>query len=193
MAKSWSTLESEIIMTEPSNTAYEKTQLFLAIKNAIESGDALQHPQLHAARLKRFAELDVEQWSRITSQFPELAPYQTLTEGILATAQRLNIPLPQIDYRGPELLGTPRGVFSFIGEGRGIEIYTFPGPGHEPYYAVNLHESTGPYQENAPTLEEVTRVVSEWLSLNLSIVQLAQKHAWITAVPIEVTWRMRLE
>lgn len=176
-----------------SNNSYEKTQLFLTIKSAIESGEALQNPQLHAVRLRRFIELDLEQWVRITKQFPELAPYQTLTEGIIATAQRLNIPLPSISYQGPELLGTPRGVFSYIGESRGIEIYTFPGPGHDPFYAVNLHIETGPYQENASTLEEVTLVVSEWLVLNMPIEMVQQRHSWITTITNRPKWRMRLE
>lgn len=175
------------------NNPYEKTQLFLSIKSAIESGEALQHPQLHAARLARFAELDLDQWSRITNQFPELASYQTLTEGIIANAQRLGIPLPSISYQGPELLGTPRGVFSYIGESRGIEIYTFPGPGHKPFYAVNFHVATDSYQEDAPTLEEVTRVVSEWLVLNIPIELLRQQHSWIAALTDRPKWRVRLE
>jgi hypothetical protein len=177
-----------------NNDRYEEANLFLAIKRAIKTGEALQHPLLHATRLQRLAELDVEQWNFAAKQLPDLQPYQTLTEGIVATAQRFNLMLPPIDNRKPELLGSPRGVFTYAEEGiRSIHVYTFPGPSHAPFYAVNIFEGEQAYQANAPTLEDVTRVVSAWAIEHVPLDQLALTYAWMNATPINPTWRIRFE
>lgn len=182
-----------LVMTT-NNDRYEKTSLFLAIKRAIETGEALQQPLIHAARLQRLDQLDTEQWIQTIALFPDLHPYQTLTEGIITTAQCLSLPLPPLEYRGPELLGHPRGVFSYAEEGvRSIHIYTFRGEIQQPFYAVNIFEGEQAYQANAPTLEDVTRVVSAWVIEHVPLDQLALTYAWMNATPINPTWRIRFE
>ena len=108
-------------MSEPRQPR-EKAYLLIALHQAVKSGAAECDPVLHAQRLQRFAELDQEDWARMIARLPELAPYQTVTEGMLHTADVLHLPLPPIEARTLEPLGGPRGGFSYPKAGATFHI-----------------------------------------------------------------------
>lgn len=179
-------------MSQPPQR-YEMIHLLVAIRKAIETGEAKRNPLLHAQRLQRFAELDQEDWARMIANLPELAPYQTMTEGIVATAQALRLPLPPITDYTLEPLGGPRGGFSYVCPDRSVRVLVFDTAQPAPYYAVDLFAPEGSYQGDAPSLVEVTRLVSDWLGQGMSIAALLPRYAWMRSERVRATWRMHLD
>lgn len=178
-------------MSQPRQR-YEVIHLLVAIRKAIETGEAERDSVLHAQRLQRFAELDQEDWARIIANVPELALYQTVTEGIVATAQALHLPLPPIEDYTLEPLGGPRGGFSYVAADRSVRVLAFDTAQPAPYYAVDLFDVQHSYQGNAPSLVEVTRLVSEWLGRGIALSEVLPRYAWMRSEPVRATWRMRL-
>lgn len=179
-------------MSQPPQR-YEMGQLVIALQKAIRSGKAEQNPVLHAQRLARLAELDSEAWTRLIANLPELALYQTLTEGMLHTADALDLPLPAIEDCGPELLGMPRGTFSYVADDRSLRVFAFGSADPTPFYAVDLFGAEGSYQGDAPSLVELTRLVSDWLAQGLALSELLSRYAWMRSEPVRATWRMHLD
>ena len=174
---------------------YEAIHLLIAIRTAIETGAAARDPALHAARLERLADLDRAAWLRLVSHLPELAPYQTLTEGILHTAHLLQLPLPPIEDQSHDLLGGPRAGFSAVVDDRSLRVLAFGDATPAPYYAIDLFDlaAMAGYQGDAPTLAEATHLISDWLAQNVPTAVLVQRYAWMRPAPVQAAWRMRID
>jgi hypothetical protein len=165
----------------------EYLQLKSAFRRAQKDGDMVRSEQLRS----RIKELDDLMWSSLTRYFTELAPYQTVTEALEQTAQRLGISFPNLadpsnnSGDGHFMFGVSDGVRTvqiWPLESRGyydIEVYRYDTPSHEDEGLC--------YRGQTTSLEEAILVLSWWFVKRCSIEMLHAQFPWIPHEPFHLS------